>query len=402
MASLFQKLFRRESPLPGQVIRPTANDSAMTIWLNECIDIPGYRRFSDCPEIVAAVNAYADLISVMTIHLMENQKLGDQRINNALSRLVDIHPNPYMTKSTFYAGLIRAMLLEGDGNQVTVPVFDKNGLIDRLVPLQPSKVEFVSSGEGYAVVYDKTQTYQHDEILHFRINPDPEKPWLGTGYKFLLRDVIRSIRQAEATKESIKKRPSPSLVVRVDSNAEELASEDGRRTLAERYAPSQEAGIPWFIPADMMDVKEISPVTLSSLAIREDLELSKSAIAQLMGIPPFMLGVGEFNKAEHNNFIRTKIRQMAKVIEEELTNKLLIKPEWYFKLNARSLMAYDLDELISAGAEMVDRTAMDRNEWRDWVGMSPREDMKDLIVLENYLPIEKIGQQKKLKGEKDE
>ncbi len=41
---------------------------------------------------------------------------------------------------------------------------------------------------------------------------------------------------------------------------------------------------------------------------------------------------------------------------------------------------------------------MSRNEIRDWLGMSPRDDMEDLIILENYLPIDRIGDQKKLVG----
>ena len=45
---------------------------------------------------------------------------------------------------------------------------------------------------------------------------------------------------------------------------------------------------------------------------------------------------------------------------------------------------------------MVDRMAMTRNEWRDMIGMSPREDMEELLGLENYLPVDKLGDQKKL------
>ena len=48
-------------------------------------------------------------------------------------------------------------------------------------------------------------------------------------------------------------------------------------------------------------------------------------------------------------------------------------------------MNSSMDELIRAGAEMVDRAAMRRNEWRDWVGLPPDPDMSDLLILENYL-----------------
>ena len=47
---------------------------------------------------------------------------------------------------------------------------------------------------------------------------------------------------------------------------------------------------------------------------------------------------------------------------------------------------------------MVDRMAMDRNEWRSWVSLDPREDMTELLALENFVPANRLGDQKKLKG----
>lgn len=85
-------------------------------------------------------------------------------------------------------------------------------------------------------------------------------------------------------------------------------------------------------------------------------------------------------------------------IAQTLTRDLLYDPNWFFRLNPRSLYSYDLNELIGAGKEMVDRIAMRRNEWRDWVGLDPDEDMEELIALENYIPANKLGDQNKLKG----
>jgi hypothetical protein len=62
------------------------------------------------------------------------------------------------------------------------------------------------------------------------------------------------------------------------------------------------------------------------------------------------------------------------------------------------LYSYSLSEIVTAGSEMVDRMAMRRNEWRDWIGMSPDEDMEELLALENYIPQEMLGKQKKLIG----
>ncbi len=383
--------------------REIRSEPAFALMISDSISMSGYRRLQDCPEVVAAVNVYADLISSMTIHLMENRKKGDVRVRNALSDLVDINPNPYMTKRQFYSHVVRVLLLYGDGNSIVHPVME-GGLIGRLVPLASDKVSFLEdlNSERYYIEYDRNQVFEPEQVLHFKINPDSQKPWIGTGYARLLADAISAMAQSTATKKSLMEQPSPSLIVKVDSTAEELASEEGRTKYAERFADSKSAQRPWFIPATLMDVEQIKPLSMRDLAISENLELDKRQIAAVYGVPAFMVGVGEFNKDEYNNFVRTKVMPIAKSIEQELTKQLLLKPEWYFKFNPRSLMAYDLPELVDAGGEMVDRMAMSRNEWRDWVGMSPDDRMENLLALENYIPQEMLGKQKKLVGVGDE
>lgn len=397
--SVIDRIFRRQdtvTPAIEPVIDPIIEPASFAMWLSDCPSLlVGYRRLSDCPEVVAAVNVYAELISSMTIYLMENGKKGDVRIRNALSALVDIAPNPWMSKRQFYSNVVRVMLLYGDGNQVTVPVI-KNGLIDRLVPLRYDKLKFIDDSEGYYVRYADKRNYKPDQILHFRINPDPKRPWLGTGYARLLADAVMGMAQASKTKRSIMEQPMPSLIVKVDALTDEFASEEGRKTLGERFASSREDGRPWFIPTTLMDVEQVKPLTMRDLAIADHLELDIRQVAAVFGVPAFMVGIGEFNKDEFNNFVRTRVMPLARAIEQELTRQILIKDDWYFQFNPRSLMAYDMSEIVEAGGAMVDRMAMSRNELRDWIGMSPDDRMDELLALENYIPQEMLGKQKKL------
>ena len=119
-------------------------------------------------------------------------------------------------------------------------------------------------------------------------------------------------------------------------------------------------------------------------------------IAAVCGVPAFRLGLGTYNGDEQANFVNTKIMHVAHAIQQELTRKLLYSEDMYFRFNPRSLYNYRLPDLISAGGQMVDRMALRRNEWRDWAGLPPDEEMDELLALENYIPATRLGDQKKL------
>lgn len=364
----------------------------------DTLECQGYTSLAQNPEIVTAVDTIARLVGAMTIHLMQNTERGDVRVVNGLSDVVDIRPNKNMTRSNFVRWIVRTMLLEGDGNAVVWPQ-TRQGYLDELQPIPAPYVAFVPRGEfDYSVVIAGRE-YDPADVLHFVSNPGSYYPWLGTGYRVAIADVANNLKQATATEKGfMSTKWKPSLIVKVDALTDEFSSPAGRQKLLESYAMSGEAGEPWLIPAEQFDVQQVKPLTLSDLALAEFVKLDKETVASILGVPPFVLGVGEFKRDAWNNFISTSIMPLAQNIQQELTRKLLYSPDYYFRFNPRSLMQYNLTELVNAGAQMVDHAAMRRNEWRDWLGLPPDPDMDDIIVLENYLPVDRLGDQNKLSG----
>lgn len=364
--------------------------------------VHGYTRLSQNPEVQMAVNYIAELVSSMTIHLMENRENGDVRVRDGLARKVDIDPYSAGTRKSWMYNLVRNMLVEG--NQVVQPI-TKGGYLEDLRPVPPSKASFVPQGDGYRIMIDGLP---HDpwDLLHFLVNPDPDQPWKGMGYQVALKDLIENLKQATATKKGfMSSEYKPSAIILVDGNADALSSEEGRQEILKTYLQSSRAGAPWVLPGDLFKVEQMKPLTLNDLAINDTVTLDKKSVAGILGVPPFVVGAAPFNKEENRNFINTRIMPIAQIIQQELTKKLLTSPNRYFRLSSMALYSYDIQELAQVGQGLYVRGIMTGNEVRDWMNMSPREGLDELVMLENYIPAGMIGEQKKLNpkgGETDE
>lgn len=362
----------------------------------EGIKCAGYTSLDRCPEVQTAVRRIAELIGSMTIHLMSNTDQGDIRIVNELSRMIDITPMPNMTRSTWVQSFVKTMLLDGRGNAIVLP-HTENGFLRKLEPIAANRVSFDPIGySDYNVLIDGIK-YRPDDVLHFVYNPDPLYLWKGQGVQISLRDVANNLKQAAATtKGFMESKWKPSVIVRVDAMTEELQSKEGRAKILENYVESEKAGQPWVVPGEQIGVETIKPLTLKDLAISDTVEIDKKTVAAVFGMPPFLLGVGEYDQKAWNSFVQNVVRQIAQSIAQELTRKLILSPQWYLKFNALSLMNWDLKTVADVFCTMGDRGYVDGNEARDQLGLSPRDGLDELRILENYLPWDMSGLQKKL------
>lgn len=369
----------------------------VAVWFastnNEMLLPAGFMPVVKNEEVRKCIHKIADAVSNMTLMLMQNDDAGDIRLKNAMSKKIDIYPNHHMVRKNFIYRIVTDMI--STGNAVCLPVV-KGGLLDNILIWVAQSVSFRGNDETYIINY-RGQDFNPDEVLHFALIPDDLMPYRGLGFAPVVKDAIANIVQANATKTGfLQSKWRPSLIIKVESDAEGMQIKEERDKILRSYVGDTEAGEPWIVPASEIDVTEVKPLTLQDLAIQDSLTLDKKAVAAAFGVPAYMLGVGTFSADEYNNFINSTVMPIAKVIEQELSKKIVYANNWYFKFNPRSLYQYDIKEMTMYLKEMVNAGVINRNEARNFLDFSPVEGLDEFVVLENYIPLDQVGNQKKL------
>lgn len=391
---------KRSDSATQAAIKKEAQKQLLALIKDGDIECAGYTSLDQDPTILTACQVIATLVGLVSWHIMENSDNGDRRIKNELSRKIDIDPNSFLTRADFYEAIAMNMLLYGDGNAVVRP-HTENGYLRDLEVVPMSRVSFMPDdifGYGYWILIDGVK-YDPKDLLHFRLHPDKNYPWKGTGIRVAIKDIANNLKQAARTEKAFMSSDyKPPLIVKVQAMGEEFQNPEGRANIANDYLKTSKSGEPWIIPAEQMDVTSVKPLTLQDLAISDTVKMNKETAASIVGVPSFLVGVGDFKKDEYNNFIQTTVKHIVEKIQQTMTKGILLSPNWYIKGNVWALLDWDVQQITSVFTAMGDRGWVTGNEARDRINLEPKEGLDELKVLENYIPADMSGNQNKLNG----
>ena len=356
----------------------------------------GYTSLSEHPDVKACVKAIADIVSITALHLLESTDFGNKRVSNGLHRRIDIEPNRYVARTAMYYKIAEELLLYG--NSFLLPIYSKKGYLEELRPIRHNKVVYIDTNDGGYKLSVNNNLIDSDNVLHFVNNPKHSKPWQGESYKVYLRDVLENLTQSQEIKHRYyKEHFRPSLVFLANADSDSFNDEDDRENLLKRWV-NVKPGSPYILPGSLIDFKTYSPMSLTDIAVNESVEIDKKYLASLFCIPPFLLGVGSFNREEYNLFIDRAVKRICNIISQELTRKIIISENMFFRFHTESqkvVNPYHKLQLMYSGKTMGIYSA---NECRIAAGDEAvsKQEMNEYTILENYINVEDSNKQKKL------
>ena len=357
----------------------------------------GYHALLEEQNVVTCIDWMAGLIASAPIRLMRNTPDGDVRVHDSLSRQLDIDPMPGMgNRFLLMAWIVRTLLGKGNGNAFVLPE-TIGGHLTGFTPMPDASI--MPESDGWYLVYWQGEVYEPNEVLHFRLWPDVAKPWKGIGVKVQAQNLAQSLMKTAQLKANLSSpdyKPPMAIFVNTDSD---LSDDKKRESFRQRYLEDAKDGKPWILPADLVKMEQVKPLTLADLAIKDNVELDKTAVCSLIGVPGYVLGVGTFNEREYNNIIRTRVIPIVQTLEQEFTSKLLrYRPSDFLRIDRRHLYDYDIEKIAKIDCMLADRGYLNGDEVRVDLHRDPAG-LKERVRLENYIPADMAGDQKKLNQE---
>lgn len=369
--------------------------------------------FSNIGTVFECVVIRANSLSKLPLQLYKYTKNGKTRDkDHKLSYLLEKRPNKWQTPSQFKSYIEVSRLLWG--NAYIKMVFDRQGNITSLEPLNPSDVTIVKNTNGDYFYRECNsegiKTYSEDEIIHLPYVSLDGK--VGKAPLEVARENAGNLQAINKFEGSFYKNGTLTTGV-LESPG--MLTKDAKTKIKEEWATLY-GGVNNAGSIAVLDAGfNYKPITipLKDIEFIASRKMNKTEIATIFDVPSYMLN--DLDNAKFNNVEQQNLRYLTDVlqpnitaIEEEFNYKVFIPSEakrYYVKFNLNSALRADSKTRAEYYKEMIGMGIMSINESRSLEDLDSIGEMGDKHYISlNYTTLDTIEQHNRIVkgGENDE
>lgn len=352
--------------------------------------------------IFSAVSRISNALSAMPVQLYR----GSSPVKNSpIGDLVSAIPNPNMTSTQFFKTLEACR--GTSGNAYALKVFNRDGVLERLDPLDPTRVTPILEEESrelwYRVLPDPIAS-QGGAALYFHNYYMIHIPFISTnGYQGLnpvsvLFDTLSYGEQIERFSASqLERGVNASVILEAPANLGEQQKRDMLESFLATY--KETSGNILLLESGVTAKKlDLSPVDAKLFEVEK---ITRSKVAMVYNIPPHLMGDysdTSFSSQEQQmlEFLMLTMLPIVTAYEQELNRKLLTKrlrsKGYHFKFDMDSTLRADSATRADVYQKAIRGGWMTPNEVRGELGREPRPEGGKLLTARDMTTLEYILQ----------
>lgn len=377
---------------PSSPLYPSGSGVSGEISVNEdsVMGIPAVKRAIEIiSDAIASVEL--DVNSVQDGHLAKDE-------DHYLNFLLNVKPNDYQSRDTFFGQMITSLLLHG--NAFALIERDSDFNVKAFKPIHHSKVTVQVKKNGgmyYEIEGDSRKRRQPYEVIH--LMGVTNTGYLGVSVLEQASELFAfAISNNESAKDILKNGLLTSGTLKTDKVLNAESAKRLKRSVDSYRAGEKNSG-KILVLEEGMDFNPHQHKSLAETGYASSVETVSAEIAKLFGVPPFLLG--DLSKSTMNNvyelsqaFLRYTITPLVRKIEAEITLKCLTDVE----LRKGDRVKGDLKQLqlssVKDKAEYLKLAASNGiisiNEAREELGMQPKEGLDNHHIQINMGVVQEI------------
>jgi len=330
------------------------------------LQVPTEQTALTVSAIYASVNLIAGAIAALPMHIYRRSPDGelDRLPNDDLWWLLNEQMTPRWSAANGWEFMVQALLLHGDGFAKIRR--DRNGAIQALEPIHPSRVTVAVSNDGLRLVYvvepdpaipssarAGREVIDQDDMLHIAgFGFDGRRGLSPLRYALRMTGSVALATQ-DYSARFFSNSARPDFALRTDQALPPEKVQLLREQIDERHRGQANAHRPMVL-TNGLDVKTIT-LPAEDMQLIETRQFQIEEIARIYGIPPFMIGHNEKTtswgsgvEAMGIGFVRYALRQHLNKFQNEINRKLFRTASRVAEFDTTELERADTKSLFEA------------------------------------------------------